>query len=328
MKQIAGGGVTIIFVIVILIFITLLLKQSHIETINVGPSQLIKPEDVGLSLVPYDDSVQNAVNIFFKDSVSGRRFDSRFNIMINKSLDIVDLQNSNNPHRTFSDRLDYKDHHNLCKYSSRNLVKDLSKKWYDSSVSISQLESSEVLIKQFLPHIIKLSNVTPQIIHFSGAVVPVIRSIQSISHQDMSRSGYEGPIRSDHDYRIFIIQTEGEDDELTEFITKINGIKADKFIDDNLQLFHHSLEKVNLKIDKQKYAAIVFDNYKIFHKTPDIESFYSYFFKLAPKRIVVQFRVSWDDKDQVCYPKIGTKSKKKTKKKKTKKKKKKTKKKK
>ena len=64
MKQKAGGGVTMIFIFIVIIFITLLIKQPEIEMIDVGPNQLIKPEDIGLSLVPYDESVQNAVNVF------------------------------------------------------------------------------------------------------------------------------------------------------------------------------------------------------------------------------------------------------------------------
>ena len=89
--------------------------------------------------------------------------------------------------------------------------------------------------------------------------------------------------------------------------------------------FSQKAKLIDFDIDKSKYIALIFDNTKVFHRTPPTKFWDWITSNIPEKRRVTQFRISWDDYDQTSNVQdyVGALGKHKKKKKKTKKKKKK-----
>jgi len=296
-----GGGymkrISIMVMMMAMIYMYLISKEPQIQLIDVGPDKLIKPKDIGLSLVPYNKNVKNAINNFLNTETGY----NRVKVQLDDSLRIVDIQNKLNPYIDRSSDADTRAFRVNTDYSKRQLSDEYRDNWYDKSISQTQSDSIETILQYFMPPIVEMSGQIPKDIYLGGSSAEPRRTwiTQSNVHQDIDVFAIVGPTTMDHDYRIMLIQDTG-DTELTEFVTKVNNQKATRYLND-IPFFHNELEVVNLKIENADYAAIIFDNFKIFHRTPNID-LVEYFQGLVPDRYVTQIRIQWNDKDQMDYP--------------------------
>ena len=64
-KRQQGGGhfkrISIMVLIMAMIYMYFLSKEPQIQLLDVGPDELIQPEDIGISLVPYNKNVKNDI---------------------------------------------------------------------------------------------------------------------------------------------------------------------------------------------------------------------------------------------------------------------------
>ena len=296
-----GGGhlkrISTMVLIMSMIYMYLLSKEPLIQLLDVGPDELIQPEDIGISLVPYNKNVKNAINNFLNTETGY----NRVKVQLDDSLGIVDIQSTYNPYIDPASDDEMKRYRIYTDYSKRKLSDEYRDNWYDKSVSRTDLDSVETMLQYFMPPIVEMSGQIPNDIYLGGFSNAPRRSliIQQDDHQDIDAQAIVGPGTIDNDYRIFLIQETG-DTELTEYVTKVNNQKATRYLND-IPYFHNELEVVNLKIENADYAAIIFDNFKIFHRTPNLDLI-KYFQGLVPDRLVTLIRIQWNDKDQMDYP--------------------------
>ena len=76
-KKPYGGGhlkrISTMVLIMAIIYMYLIYKEPQIQLIDVGPDELIQPEDIGISLVPYNKNVKNAINNFLNTETGYNR---------------------------------------------------------------------------------------------------------------------------------------------------------------------------------------------------------------------------------------------------------------
>ena len=298
-KRQRGGGhlkrISTMVLIMAIIYMYLIYKEPQIQLIDVGPDELIQPEDIGISLVPYNKNVKNAINNFLNTETGY----NRVKVQLDDSLGIVDIQSTYNPYIDPASDDEMKRYRIYTDYSKRKLSDEYRDNWYDKSVSRTDLDSVETMLQYFMPPIVEMSGQIPNDIYFAGGSIIPRRTSTSFAHQDIDAQAIVGPGTIDNDYRIFLIQETG-DTELTEYVTKVNNQKATRYLND-IPYFHNELEVVNLKIENADYAAIIFDNFKIFHRTPNLDLI-KYFQGLVPDRLVTQIRIQWNDYEQMDYP--------------------------
>ena len=302
-KRQRGGGhlkrISIMVLIMAMIYMYFLSKEPQIQLLDVGPDELIQPEDIGISLVPYNKNVKNAINNFLNTEFGY----NKVKVQLNDSLRIVDIQSRYNPYidpASSSEAIRFTKNI-YTDYSKRKLSDEYRDNWYDKSVSRIDLDSVETILQYFMPPIVEMSGQIPNDIYLGGFSNTPRRSliIQQDVHQDIDAQAIAGPGSMDNDYRIFLIQETG-DTELTEFVTKVNNQKATRYLN-YIPYFHNELEVVNLKIENADYAAIIFDNFKIFHRTPNLDLI-KYFQGLVPNRLATQIRIQWNDYEQMDDP--------------------------
>ena len=68
----------------------------------------------------------------------------------------------------------------------------------------------------------------------------------------------------------------------------------------NINVNHSTF--IDFDVNRSDYIALIFDNNKVFHRTPPI-SFWNWATGNMPgkERRIVQFRISWNDYDQLDY---------------------------
>lgn len=297
-----GGGymkrISIMVMMMAMIYMYLISKKPLTKLLDVGPDELIKPKDIGLSLVPYNKNIRNAINNFIHTDFEKY---NRVKVQLDDSLRIVDIQNTLNPYIDPTSDAEATRYKVFSDYNSRLLSDEYRNNWYDKSIPKTQSDSIETILQYFMPPIVEMSGQIPKDIYLGGFSAAPRRTwiTQSSVHQDIDFLALGGPGTIDHDYRIMLIQETG-DTELTEFVTKINNQKATRYLGE-IPFFHNELEVVNLKIENADYAAIIFDNFKIFHRSPNLDLI-KYFQGLVPDRYVTQIRIQWNDKDQMDYP--------------------------
>jgi hypothetical protein len=317
--------------ITILVFIALIYQLSGIfdpgKTIDdikiYKKDQLKLVENLGVGLIEYDSRVDKILDTMLETANVNPIDDKNsmsYNLQLNKDLQIdtivpyiTDIQKSINPldrgvNRPRLGNIDVTNTNTQFTgyYETRKLAKEINKDWrpqQGSKQSLIQEDDINVMLRTFMPKVLSMANyvTVPRNIHFQGASLVVSRSPlgPQLFHQDIDRSASIGSAVSDHDYRIMVFDRDGRyDTSWTHIATDVDNIKANKFVKMNFNKYDFA-KLIDFDIDKSKYIALVFDNNKVFHRTPPTK-FWDWVLNYIPeKRRVTQFRISWDDSDQI-----------------------------
>ena len=143
----------------------------------------------------------------------------------------------------------------------------------------------------------------PDNIQFSGVSQTVDRSPIGPQnfHQDIDELAVRGSAAADHEYRIMVFdRDEMYDTSWTEIATEIDDRRAIKFVKSQFPRYDFA-KLIDFDVNRSEYIALIFDNNKVFHRTPPT-AFWDWITNNIPdKRRVTQFRISWDDYDQLDY---------------------------
>tara|TARA_Y100001980_G_scaffold46265_2_gene29443 strand:+ start:1670 stop:3637 length:1968 start_codon:yes stop_codon:yes gene_type:complete len=331
-KKQKGGNMNINNIIFILLLFYFMYKQSvtmdldDIKDIDVGYSDdLILPEEVGLSLIPYTQEVSDAIINYV---MSTSQDDTTLNnakshiLSLDDNGNIEDVKLYYNPYMKHI--LDYKskDYEHLDyvqTYKNRDLALQYSDRWFDTEIKDYNLpvegDISKIL-EVCLPGIHLLTGRIPKKLFMSGVLSKNVNIFNPQWHQDYTPGLRLYPNVADYNIRLMLIpQTDYEtkypelinfskDTKLTDFATQVNNYKPENRLHpDNIgykggpdfDYFGSNVaQKVNLKIDQTKYVGIMFNNYKLFHKSPDIDGFLR-----STQRDIIQLQFFFNDKDLI-----------------------------
>ena len=192
-------------------------------------------------------------------------------------------------------------------YDTRKYAKQLRADWRpDENLQQSYIETNDIniMLEKFMPKILSMANTgIPDNIQFSGGSLIVSRSPFGPQnfHQDIDQLALFSSATADHEYRIMIFdRDEKYDTSWTQIATEIDDRKAEKFVKTSFARYDFA-KLIGFNIDKSKYIALIFDNNKVFHRTPPTK-FWDWITNNIPEsRRVTQFRISWDDYDQINY---------------------------
>ena len=324
--------------ITLMVFIAMIMNifnygKTIDEIITYRENQLELVEDLGVGLIEYDSRVNGILDKMLekKDTLSGAmsftlkidkidKIDNKFQID-KRSPDSIepylkDLQLEIDPESRAIKRLGSVINVNMLTGDITQtpeqalLADELSKEWRPGQLMKDKSYPEEghinIMLETFMPKIISMANKgIPKNIQFSGNSITVSRSPFGPQnfHQDVDQQALLSPAFADNDYRIMIFDRDKRyDREWTQIATEIDGETPSKYIKKRFPSYDHAkLIGLELGIDKSKYMALVFDNNKVFHRTPPTE-FWDWVFGNIPKqRRVTQFRIAWDDNEQKNY---------------------------
>ena len=318
-----GGNCNNCLMITLMVFIALIhlsgifdYGKTIDDYIKIGEDELDIAEQLGVGLIEYDSRIDKILDGMVE--TGSRTIDEAmsFNLKLNDNLQIDDI----NPHLTdIQVSMDLRDRHNKFGqrsyttkdstgfYDTREEAKQFNRDWRppkDLQQSFVEEGDINVMLEKFMPKILSMANSgIPDNIQFSGASSVVSRSPTGPQnfHQDIDSYALLSSATADHEYRIMIFdRDEKYDTSWTDISTEIDGRKADKFVKKNFARYDYA-KLIDFDLDKSKYIALVFDNTKVFHRTPPT-SFWNWVTNNIPeKRRVTQFRISWDDYDQLNY---------------------------
>jgi hypothetical protein len=318
-----GGNCNNCLMITLMVFIALIhlsgifdYGKTIDDYIKIGEDELDIAEQLGVGLIEYDSRIDKILDGMVE--TGSRTIDEAmsFNLKLNDNLQIDDI----NPHLTdIQVSMDLRDRHNKFGqrsyttkdstgfYDTREEAKQFNRDWRppkDLQQSFVEEGDINVMLEKFMPKILSMANSgIPDNIQFSGASSVVSRSPTGPQnfHQDIDSYALLSSATADHEYRIMIFdRDEKYDTSWTDISTEIDGRKADKYVKTNFARYDYA-KLIDFDLDKSKYIALVFDNTKVFHRTPPT-SFWNWVTNNIPeKRRVTQFRISWDDYDQLNY---------------------------
>ena len=193
-------------------------------------------------------------------------------------------------------------------YGTREYVKQIRKDWrpkHKLQMSETPQGDINILLEKFMPKILSMAGIgIPEYIQFSGISTNAPRTLppRPTLHQDIDALAEFGSASADHDYRIMLFdRDEDYDTTWTEVATEVDGNKANRFVKSSFAKY--DLAKfIDFDVEKSEYIALIFDNNKVFHRTPPT-TFWNWVTGNMPgkERRIVQFRISWDDYDQLDY---------------------------
>jgi len=318
-----GGNCNNCLMITLMVFIALIhlsgifdYGKTIDDYIKIGEDELDIAEQLGVGLIEYDSRIDKILDGMVE--TGSRTIDEAmsFNLKLNDNLQIDDI----NPHLTdIQVSMDLRDRHNKFGqrsyttkdstgfYDTREEAKQFNRDWRppkDLQQSLPEENDINVMLEKFMPKILSMANSgIPDNIQFSGASSVVSRSPTGPQnfHQDIDSYALLSSATADHEYRIMIFdRDEKYDTSWTDISTEIDGRKAEKYVKTNFARYDYA-KLIDFDLDKSKYIALVFDNTKVFHRTPPT-SFWNWVTNNIPeKRRVTQFRISWDDYDQLNY---------------------------
>ena len=348
-KKQRGGNINninIINIILILLFFYLYLRKQAVnkdfygikDDIDVGYSDdLILPEEVGLSLIPYTQEVSDAIIKY----VTRNDFEHQAHIL---SLDDSGNIEENGIKLYFNPYLkdildftmkDYETQEKIQKYDHRDLALEYIFRWFDTEIRDYNLPEEgyiRKILKACLPGIHLLTGKIPKKLFMAGLLSKNVNTFFPQWHQDYPATNRLYPNVADYNIRLMLIPQKGyekypelinfsKNPDLTEFARQVDNYKpVNRFHPDNSDYggipgsdyFKTNIaQKVNLKIDQTEYVAIMFNNYKILHKSPEIKAdegdfdrinllnnFLSGFIRSSP-RDVIQLQFIFNDKDLI-----------------------------
>jgi hypothetical protein len=291
------------------------------DYITIDEDGLDLAEDLGVSLVEYDSQVDNILNDMLK-TVDDRSLDSvlSYSLKLNDNMLIddiepylTDVKSTMEPTRpgrfNFGNSSLYEAKKGRASgyYDTRKYVKQINKNWRprkDLQQSNIDERDINIMLKTFMPKILSMAGTDiPDNIEFSGMSLTVSRSPFGPQnfHQDIDQTALLSSANADHEYRIMIFdRDEIYDTSWTQISTEIDDQKANKFVKRNFPRYDFA-KLIDFDINKSKYIALIFDNNKVFHRTPPTPFFNWVMGNIPEKRRVTQFRISWDDYDQLNY---------------------------
>jgi len=272
-----------------------------VENINVGEMvDLIPPENVGISLVPYN---KHHYEVFMEFCLKTEAMV----VDIDELEKITSVNYYNNPYQDrgvddviYSQRY-LRDNSALTEYRKRWMEPEIRDYSYLSEGNLN------VIYNALLPGIKLLtSGNVPRKMFITGASSSVSQGPLSDTnwHQDYNPGAlYYSPQSTNRDLRVILIPQSRhgfKDTTLTMFSKKLGNIKplSQTGLYSGKNAVDPLLEPsmINIKMDNQDdYLAIMFDNYKVFHKTPTLSI--NEWLNLEEDRQVYQIQIKWDDKD-------------------------------
>ena len=317
-----GGGNC--FMITLMVFIAMIYISGIFDYgktiddyITIDEDGLDLAEELGVSLVEYDSGINNILNDMLK-TVDDRSLDNVFSysLTLDDNMQIEYIEPYLTDIKASIDQIGR--HHKLGYlelktgnlhdfYNSRELAKGFNKNWIPhQNLQQSFINEGDVniLLEKFMPKILSMAGTDiPNNIEFSGNSLTVSRSPFGPQnfHQDIDQLAVLSSATADHEYRIMIFdRDERYDTSWTHFATEIDDQVANKFVKRNFRKYDFA-KLIDFDINKSKYIALIFDNNKVFHRTPPTAFWDWVIGNIPEKRRVTQFRISWDDYDQLNY---------------------------
>ena len=316
----SGGNCRDCIMITLMVFIALIYISGIFDYgntiddyIKITENNLDVAQDLGISLVEYDTNVDRILNDMLQN-VDSKSLDKgmSYNLKLNDNLQIHDI----NPYlkdeqmRT-ERRLNQFGNNDVTTrdltgfYDSRKYVKQYNKDWrVKQKKDTSYIHEADIntMLTTFMPKILSMANKgIPDNIEFSGSSLSVSRSPFGPQnfHQDIDQLTLFSSATADNEYRIMIFdRDETYDTSWTQIATEIDTRKAEKYVKTSFGKYDFA-KLIDFDIDKSKFIALIFDNNKVFHRTPPTK-FWNWITNNMPsKRRITQFRISWDDYDQV-----------------------------
>ena len=322
-KQRGGNINNIIFILLLFYF---MYKQSvnkdfyDIKDIDVGYSDdLILPEEVGLSLIPYTQEVSDAIINY----VIGGDFENQAHTLsLDDSGNIEDIKLYFNPYLKelldFTSK-DYERQTYVETYKNRDLGLQHNDRWFDTKIrdyNLPQEGDISKILEVCLPGIHLLTGKIPKKLFMSGTFAKNVNIFNPQWHQDYPGTNRLYPNVADYNIRLMLIPQKhyetkypelinfSKDTKLTDYATQVDNYKPENRLHpDNIDytggpqfnyFTSNIAQKVNLKIDQTKYVGIMFNNYKLFHKSPDVDGFLR-----STQRDVIQLQFIFNDKDLI-----------------------------
>jgi hypothetical protein len=291
------------------------------DYITVDEDGLDISEELGVGLIEYDSNIDRILNDMLKKW--GNRVRSNdtvsYNLRLNDNMEIdninpylTDIRKSLDPIAvaTSSQKLgdaEFGSRNLTGFYDTRKYAKQLRADWRPyKNLQQSFIDQNDVniMLEKFMPKILSMANTgIPDNIQFSGFSQIVSRDPLGPQnfHQDIDQVAMISSAAADHDYRIMIFdRDERYDTSWTEIATEIDNRRAEKFVKSQFPRYDFA-KLIDFNIDKSKYIALVFDNNKVFHRTPPTAFWDWVIGNIPDKRRVTQFRIAWDDYDQLDY---------------------------
>ena len=319
-----GGNCKNCLMITLMIFIGLIYisgifdyGQTIDDYITIDEDGLDIAEELGVGLIEYDSRI-NRILEGMLDNIDNRNIDIgiSYNLRLNDDLQIddidpylTDIQRTMNSEDRNRFRLfgydDLYTRKSMGYYDTREFAKQYNKDWrIKKTKHQSYIEESDIniMLKTFMPKILSMANSgIPDNIQFSGTNLIVSRSPLGPQnfHQDIDQLALLSSATADHEYRIMLFdRDERYDTSWTHIATEIDDRRAEKFVKSSFARYDFA-KLIDFDVNKSKYIALVFDNTKVFHRTPPT-AFWDWITSNIPeKRRVTQFRISWDDYDQI-----------------------------
>jgi hypothetical protein len=290
------------------------------DYITVDEDGLDIAEELGVGLVEYDSNIDRILNNMLKNIQNRRSRDSiSYNLRLNDNMEIdninpylTDIRKSFEPIDISTSSNKLGDIEFISKnltgfYDTREYAKQLSADWRPyKNLQQSFIDQNDVniMLEKFMPKILSMANTgIPDNIQFSGFSIIVSRNPLGPQnfHQDIDQLAFLSSASADHEYRIMIFdRDEKYDTSWTQIATEIDNRKAEKYVKTQFPRYDFA-KLIDFDVNKSKYIALIFDNNKVFHRTPPT-AFWDWVTNNIPdKRRVTQFRISWDDYDQLDY---------------------------
>ena len=330
-KKQRGGNINninIINIILILLFFYLYLRKQAVnkdfygikDDIDVGYSDdLILPEEVGLSLIPYTQEVSDAIINYV---IGGDLENQAHTLSLDDSGNIEDIKLYFNPYLKelldFTSK-DYERQTYVETYKNRDLGLQHNDRWFDTKIrdyNLPQEGDISKILEVCLPGIHLLTGKIPKKLFMSGTISKNVNIFNPQWHQDYPGTNRLYPNVADYNIRLMLIPQKhyetkypelinfSKDTKLTDYATQVDNYKPENRLHpDNIDytggpqfnyFTSNIAQKVNLKIDQTKYVGIMFNNYKLFHKSPDIDGFLR-----STQRDIIQLQFFFNDKDLI-----------------------------
>ena len=313
----SGGNCRDCIMITLMIFVSLIYISGIFDYGNtiddynkISEDNLDIAKDLGISLIEYDSRVDRILNDMLQNVDSRLDKGMSYNLQLNDNLQINDINPYLKDAQMRTERplelFGYGEAGEVIGfYDTREYAKQYNKDWRVKQIKdTSYIHEGDIniMLETFMPKILSMANTgIPDNIEFSGSSISVSRGPFGPQkfHQDIDQDALFGSATADHEYRIMIFdRDETYDTSWTQIATEIDDRKAEKYVKTSFAKYDFA-KLIDFDIDKSKYIALIFDNNKVFHRTPPTKYWDWVTNNIPSKRRVTQFRISWDDYDQV-----------------------------
>lgn len=316
---------SILMVFIVMVYISGIFDYGKTidDYITINEDGLDIAEKLGVGLIEYDSNIDRILNDMLKkmDRASSAEENVQnaisYNLRLNDNMQIDNI----NPYLidnrgTVADQplavadlgsVDLGTRDAIGFYDTRKQAKQLRGDWRPyKNLQQSFIDQNDIniMLEKFMPKILSMANTgIPYNIQFSGGSQLVRRDPFGPQnfHQDIDQLALVGSAAADHEYRIMIFDRyEIYDTSWTEIATEIDDRRANRFVKSQFPRYDFA-KLIDFDVNRSEYIALIFDNNKVFHRTPPT-AFWDWVTNNIPdKRRVTQFRISWDDYDQLDY---------------------------